>query len=134
MLDNVFLQDGVGHAKRLAFWIDVFLFQIVAIVTVQVANGANRLGKNLKFAGSFNHCAIPNLQRRHFKTPDLIRARLFWSDYKWDNPYGSMKKEIKHMRYGRGALSFLKTGISCHDRALIFRRINCRFYVRIVNP
>jgi hypothetical protein len=67
MLDNVFLQEGVGHAKRLAFRIDFFLFQIVAIVTVQIANGANGLCKNLKFSGSFNHCVIPNLQREFLK-------------------------------------------------------------------
>jgi hypothetical protein len=113
MLDNVFLQDGVGHAKGLAFWIEVFLLQVVTIVTVQVADGTNGLGKNLKFAGSFNHCPIPNLQREYFKAPDLIRTRLFWSDYKWDNPCGSRKKEMKHMRYGRGALGSLKAGISC---------------------
>jgi hypothetical protein len=28
-------------------------------VTVQVADGANRFGKNLKFAGSFDHCSTP---------------------------------------------------------------------------
>jgi len=55
VLDNVLLQDVVGHAKRLALWIEVFLLQVVTIVTVQVADGANRFGKNLKFAGSFNH-------------------------------------------------------------------------------
>jgi len=34
VLDNVFLQDGVGHTKRLAFWIEVFLVEVVTIVTV----------------------------------------------------------------------------------------------------
>ena len=38
MLDNVLLQDVVGHAKRLALWIEVFLLQVVTIVTVQVAD------------------------------------------------------------------------------------------------
>ncbi len=73
MLDDVFLQYGVGHAKRLIFWIEVFLLQVIAIVTVQVADGAKGLDEDLKFAGSLNHCSIPHL----------------WSDYKWDNPCGS---------------------------------------------
>ena len=59
VLDNVLLQDGVGHAKRLALWIEVFFLQVVTIVTVQVAEGANRFGKNLKFTGSFGHCSDP---------------------------------------------------------------------------
>jgi hypothetical protein len=84
-------------------------------VTVQVADGANGLGKNLKFAGSFNHCSIPNLRGEYLKAPDLIRTRFFWSDYKWDNPCGSRKKETKHMRYVRGALGSLKAEISCQD-------------------
>jgi hypothetical protein len=115
VLDNVFLEDGVGHAKRLAFWIEVFLLQVVTIVTVQVADGANGLGKNLKFAGSFNHRSFPNPRGEYLKAPDLIRTRFFWSDYKWDNPCGSRKKETKHMRYVRGALGSLKAEISCQD-------------------
>jgi hypothetical protein len=59
VLDNVLLQDVVGHAKRLALWVEVLLLQVVTIVTVQVADGANRFGKNLKFAGSFDHCSTP---------------------------------------------------------------------------
>jgi hypothetical protein len=51
-------------------------------VTVQVADGANGLDKNLKFAGSFNHCSIPNLRGECPKAPDSIRTRFFWSDYK----------------------------------------------------
>jgi hypothetical protein len=93
MLDNVFLQYRVGHAKRLIFWIEVFLLQVVAIMTVQVADGANGLDKNLKFAGSFNHRSISNLQSECPNAPDWIRTRFFWSDYKWDNPCGSRKRE-----------------------------------------
>ena len=62
VLDNVLLQDVVRHAKRLALWIEVFLLQVVTIVTVQVADGTNRFGKNLKFAGRFDHCSIANLR------------------------------------------------------------------------
>jgi len=77
VLDNVLLQDGVGHAKRLALWIEVFLLQVVTIVTVQVADGANRFGKNLKFAGMFAHGSIPDLRVEPHKAIDLIRSRLF---------------------------------------------------------
>jgi hypothetical protein len=59
LLDNVFLQDRVVHAKRLALRIEVFLLQIVTIVTVQVTEGATGLGKNLKFTGNFDHGLTP---------------------------------------------------------------------------
>ncbi len=84
VLDNVFLQDVVGHAKRLALWIEVFLLQVVTIVTVQVADGANGFGKNLKFAGSFDHCSIPNLRvEHHYSGSDQVNFRnsLLW--HRW---------------------------------------------------
>ena len=68
MLDNILLQDIVGHAKRFALWIEVFLFQVVTIVTAQVADGADRFGKNLKFTGSFDHCPITYLR------PEFLNA------------------------------------------------------------
>ena len=76
VLDNVLLQDVVGHAKRLALWIEVFLLQVVTIVTVQVADGANGFGKNLKFAGSFDHGSIPNLRVEHHKAREGSLSRL----------------------------------------------------------
>jgi len=72
VLDNVLLQDGVGHAKGLALWIEVLLLQIVTIVTVQVTDGTTRFCKNLKFAGSFDHGSIPNLRVGCHKALDLI--------------------------------------------------------------
>jgi hypothetical protein len=60
VLNNVLLQDVVGHPKRLGLWKEVFFPQVVAIVAVQVANGPSRFGKNLKFAGSSDHSSIPN--------------------------------------------------------------------------
>jgi hypothetical protein len=50
----------------------MFLLQVVTIVTVQVADGATGLGKNLKFAGSFDHCSIPSLWVEHHKELDLM--------------------------------------------------------------
>ena len=64
VLNNVLLQDVVGHPKRLGLWKEVLFLQVVTIVTVQVANGANRFRKNLKFAGSSDHSLIPNLRAK----------------------------------------------------------------------
>jgi hypothetical protein len=72
MLDDVFLQNVVWHAERLALWIELFLLQVITIVTVQVADGADRLDKNLKFAGSFGHCPIPHIRVEHRKALDSI--------------------------------------------------------------
>ena len=72
VLYNVLLQDVVGHAKRLALWIEVFLLQVVTIVTVKVTDGTTGLGKNLKFAGGFDHCSIPSLWVERHKALDLI--------------------------------------------------------------
>lgn len=55
MLDDVLLEDVFGHAERLVLWIEMFLLQVVAVVTVQVADGADGLGKYLKFARSSDH-------------------------------------------------------------------------------
>jgi hypothetical protein len=99
MLDNVFLQDGVRHAKQLVFWIEILFLQVVTIVTVQVADRANGLGKNLKFAGSFDHGPIPNLRHEYLKAPDLIWICFFGRNYKWDNSCGSRKKKTRHIGY-----------------------------------
>ena len=61
VLDDVLLQDGVGHAKRLSRWIKEFFLQVVTIVTAQIADGPNGLGENLKFAGGFAHGSAPDL-------------------------------------------------------------------------
>ncbi len=50
VLDNVFLKEGVRHAELLSLGIKMLLPQIVTVSAVQVADGANRLGKNLKVA------------------------------------------------------------------------------------
>jgi hypothetical protein len=69
MLDNVFFQEGVVHAKGLLFWIEASFPQVVTIVTVQVADGADGLDKNLKFAGSLNHDSNPDLRGEFPETP-----------------------------------------------------------------
>jgi len=61
VLDDVSFQDILGHAKRLTFWVEMLFFQVIAVVTAQVADGPNGLGENLKFAGSFAQGSAPNL-------------------------------------------------------------------------
>ena len=58
MLDDVLFEDVVGHAERFALWIEMFLLQVVAVVAVQVADGADGFGENLKFAGGSDHCLL----------------------------------------------------------------------------
>jgi len=58
MLDDIVLQGFVGHLKRLALWIEVFLLQVVAVVAIQVAEGANWFNENLEFTGRFDHFLI----------------------------------------------------------------------------
>jgi len=57
VLDNILLQDVVGHAKRLVLWIKVFFIQVVTVVTPEVTERTSRFDKNLKLAGSFGHCS-----------------------------------------------------------------------------
>jgi hypothetical protein len=57
VLDNVRFQDVIRHTKRLVLWVEVYLVQVVTVVTVQVADGANWFGKHLKLPGSFGHGA-----------------------------------------------------------------------------
>jgi hypothetical protein len=58
VLDNVLFQDVVWHPKRFALWIQVHLFQIVTVVTVQIADRANWFGKDLKLPRSSGHIGI----------------------------------------------------------------------------
>ena len=53
------LKDIVGHAEGLALSIEVFFLQIITIAAREVADGACGLGKNLKFAGCFDHSGNP---------------------------------------------------------------------------
>jgi hypothetical protein len=59
VLNDIGLQNVIGHLKRLVCRIKLVLLQVVTIMAIQVTNGASRLGKNLKFTGSFNHGPIP---------------------------------------------------------------------------
>jgi hypothetical protein len=77
VLDDVLLQERFRHAKRPALRVEMLCLQIVTIVTVQVADRATRLDKNLKFTRGFAHCLIFNLQvdlTRHLpdKSPVLL--------------------------------------------------------------
>jgi len=51
VLFDILLQEVLGHAERSAFWIELFLFQVVAVKTVQVAERTCRFDKNLKISG-----------------------------------------------------------------------------------
>jgi len=58
MLDNILFQDVVGHPKRLAPWIELFLLKIVAIVASQIADGAGWLGEDLKLTRDFGQICV----------------------------------------------------------------------------
>jgi len=51
-------------------------------VTVQVADRANWLDKNLKFAGSFDHCPITHLRGECLKSHDVLKTRFFRDEYR----------------------------------------------------
>jgi hypothetical protein len=55
VLDDVRLQEAVGHPKRLALRIEAFLAQIVAVATFKIADGAAGFNENLEIAGGFGH-------------------------------------------------------------------------------
>jgi hypothetical protein len=57
-------------------------------VAVQVADGADRFGKNLKLAGSFDHCLILYLGVERHKVLNLIRTRFFGEEYRGINVVG----------------------------------------------
>jgi hypothetical protein len=61
VLDNIFFQHGIGHAKSLLGGIEVLLLQVVTIVTTQVAEGTNRFGEDLKFTRGFAQGSAPHL-------------------------------------------------------------------------
>ena len=48
VLDNILFQDVVRHGKRLMPWIEPLLLKVVAVVAIQVTDGARWLGKDLK--------------------------------------------------------------------------------------
>src|SRR5262249_38532521 len=49
LLDDVLLQQVVGHAKRFGLWVEQLLLQVVTIVAVQVTDRSHWFGKDLKF-------------------------------------------------------------------------------------
>jgi hypothetical protein len=58
MLHNIRLKNIIGHAKRFALGIEIFLLQVIAVLAAQVTDGAYGLDKNLKIAGRFGHDSI----------------------------------------------------------------------------
>jgi hypothetical protein len=61
VLDNIFFQHGVGHAKRLLLRIKESFSQVVTIMTTQVAEGTTGFGEDLEFAGSFSQGLTPDI-------------------------------------------------------------------------
>src|SRR5262249_48632932 len=60
LLDDVLLQQVIGHAKRLGLRVEQLLLQVVAIVAVQVTDRPHRFGKDLKFTRSLDrHVLLP---------------------------------------------------------------------------
>lgn len=80
MLDDVLLEDVFGHAERFALWVEVLLLQVVAVMAVQVADGADGFGKHLKFARSSDHCLILRLTTVFLRVFDC--HGLWWSEEK----------------------------------------------------
>jgi hypothetical protein len=59
VLDNILFQDVVGHPKRLAPWIELFLLiKVVAIVAIQITDGAGWLGEDLKLTRSSGQICV----------------------------------------------------------------------------
>ena len=58
MLADIFFEDIFLHAERRGTRIEILLFQVIAVVAVEVADRADRFGKYLKIAGCFNHVYI----------------------------------------------------------------------------
>ncbi len=71
MLNNVLLQNIVGHVKRLAPRIELFLLKVVAIVTFQIA-------AKLDFQTG---TLVEVCQRNDNQLPNSFFLLLFWLKY-----------------------------------------------------
>src|SRR6202008_1532183 len=49
VLNNVALEGLVIQAKVCAFGVEIFFLQVIAVVTIEIANRSDRLDHNLKF-------------------------------------------------------------------------------------
>lgn len=83
VLDYVLFQNVVRHAKRLSFWIELSFLQVITIVTVQVANGADRLHKNLELSGSLSH--LLNVVGEDNPKPILVQSQARYDEVSWKN-------------------------------------------------
>jgi hypothetical protein len=79
VLGDVFLQDIVRHPERLALWIEVLLLPVVAVVAIQVAEGAGRFDEDLEFASGFRHrcCGLRSWPESPFDLRRRVLARPF---------------------------------------------------------
>jgi len=58
VLLNIALQNGERHAKRLSFRLETLSFQVVAILTCQIASVTNWLNKDLKWSRCLSHLLL----------------------------------------------------------------------------
>jgi hypothetical protein len=65
MLDDVLLEEAVGHPKRLTRRVQVLLLQVIAVAAIQVADGAARLRKYLELAGRLGQRSILRLAKNY---------------------------------------------------------------------
>jgi hypothetical protein len=69
VLDNIGLQEIIGHADCPVHRIETLRLQVVAVATVQVAERAHGFGKYLEFSGSDSQESIScSLLRRSFES------------------------------------------------------------------
>jgi len=58
VLDDILFQNVIGHPKRADPWIELFLLKIIAIVAIQITDGAGWLGEDLKLTRDFGQICV----------------------------------------------------------------------------
>jgi hypothetical protein len=76
MLNDVAFEGLVVETKICALWIKIFLFQIIAVVTIEIANRPDRLDHDLKLT-------CRSLQRA---TSSYINSLGLYSKKRWMSP------------------------------------------------
>jgi len=58
MLNDVFLQQSVGHAQRINAGVKRLFWDVIAVVARQIAERPDRFDKDLKISGSLDHFSL----------------------------------------------------------------------------